>query len=160
MKDTYTVEDTYFLRLAIQQAKEAREHGNHPFGAVLVSEAGEVLLSAQNTVNTERDATGHAETNLMRKASRAYSRDFLRTCIMYTSTEPCAMCSGATYWAGVGKVVYGLSESELYKLTGDNPENLTMHLPCREVLARGQQETEVVGPLLEDEAKEVHQGFW
>ena len=153
-------DDAYFLRLAIQQAKEARERGNHPFGAILVNESGEVLLSAQNTVNTAHDATGHAETNLMRKASQVYPREFLRRCTMYTSTEPCAMCSGATYWAGVGKVVYGLSEADLYQLTGAHPENLTMHLPCREVLARGQQPADVVGPLLEDEARDVHHGFW
>ncbi len=154
------MDNLHFLRLTFQQARDARAKGNHPFGAILVSEQGEVLLTAQNTVNTEHDATGHAETNLMRRASQAYSREFLRTCTMYTSTEPCAMCSGATYWAGVGRVVYGLSEAELYKLTGDNPDNLTMRLPCREVFARGQQEIEVVGPLLEDEAFDVHKGFW
>jgi len=154
------MDDKHFLRLAIQQAKEAREKSNHPFGAILVDETGNVLLSAQNTVNTEHDATGHAETNLMRKASKKYSREFLRSCTMYTSTEPCAMCSGATYWAGVGRVVYGLSEAALYQITGDNPENLTMRLPCREVFAKGQGEVRVIGPLLEDEAMEVHQGFW
>ena len=154
------MDDKHFLRLAIQQAKEAREKGNHPFGAILVDETGNVLLSAQNTVNTEHDATGHAETNLMRKASKKHSREFLRSCTMYTSTEPCAMCSGATYWAGVGRVVYGLSEAALYQMTGDNPENLTLQLPCREVFAKGQQEVTVIGPLLEDEAMKVHQGFW
>ena len=154
------MDDRYYLRLAIQQAKEARANGNHPFGAVLVDENGNVLLYAQNSVNTERDATGHAETNLMRQASKRYSREFLRSCTMYTSTEPCIMCSGATYWAGVGRVVYGLSETALYQMTGDNPENLTMQFPCREVFARGQQEVVVIGPLLEDEAIEVHTGFW
>lgn len=152
--------DTYFLHLAIQQAQEARANGNHPFGAILVDADGNVLLTAQNTVNTEHDATGHAETNLMRNASKQYSRDVLRTCTMYASTEPCAMCSGATYWAGVGRVVYGLSEADLYQMTGDNPENLTMHLPCREVFARGQQVVVVEGPLLENEARAVHVGFW
>jgi tRNA(Arg) A34 adenosine deaminase TadA len=154
------MDDRYYLRLAIQQAKEARKKGNHPFGAVLVDNNGNVLLYAQNSVNTERDVTGHAETNLMRQASKGYSREFLRSCTMYTSTEPCAMCSGATYWAGVGRVVYGLSEAVLYQMTGENPENLTMRLPCREVFARGQQEVVVIGPLLEDEAIEVHTGFW
>ena len=149
-----------FLRLAIQQAREARENGNHPFGAILVASDGKVLLSSQNSVNTEQDCTGHAETNLMRLASKEFDRDFLRSCTMYTSTEPCAMCSGATYWAGVGRVVFGLSEEALYRMTGDNPENLTMKLPCREVFAKGQQETLVIGPLLEDEAAEVHKGFW
>ncbi|MCP4400314.1 MAG: nucleoside deaminase [bacterium] len=154
------MEHEHFLRLAIQQAREARKNGNHPFGAILVDPEGQVLLSAQNSVTNDRDCTGHAETNLMRLASKQYDREFLRRCTMYTSTEPCAMCSGATYWAGVGRVVYGLSEEALYQMTGDNPENLTMRLPCREVLAAGQQETVVIGPLLEDEAEEVHKGFW
>ncbi len=154
------MEHEHFLRLAIQQAREARKNGNHPFGAILVDPEGQVLLSAQNSVTNDQDCTGHAETNLMRLASKQYDREFLRRCTMYTSTEPCAMCSGATYWAGVGRVVYGLSEEALYQMTGDNPENLTMRLPCREVLAAGQQETVVIGPLLEDEAEEVHKGFW
>ncbi|GAK54765.1 hypothetical protein U27_01595 [Candidatus Vecturithrix granuli] len=152
--------DQHFLRIAIQYAQEARIEGNHPFGAILVDAQGNILLSAKNRVNTEHDATGHAETNLMRLASKTYDREFLRTCTMYTSTEPCAMCSGAIYWTGVGRVVYALSEEELYKMTGDNPENLTMRLPCREVFARGQQEVTVVGPLLEAEARKVHEGFW
>ena len=154
------MKDQQYLRIAIKQAQEARSEGNHPFGAILVDAQGNILLSAKNSVNTEHDATGHAETNLMRLASKTYDRAFLRTCTLYTSTEPCAMCSGAIYWTGVGRVVYGLSEEELYHMTGDNPENLTMRLPCREVFARGQQEVTVVGPLLEEEARKVHEGFW
>ena len=154
------MDNTHYLRQAIQQAREAREKGNHPFGAILVDSKGNILLTAQNTVNTEQDATGHAETNLMRQASKTYSREFLRTCTIYTSTEPCVMCSGAIYWTGVGRVVYGLSEAGLYQLTGDNPENKTMRLPCRDVFANGQEEIVVLGPLLEDEATAVHNGFW
>ncbi len=154
------MDDTALLRLAIHAAGEARKQGNHPFGAILVDQQGNVLITAQNSVTTEHDATGHAETNLMRMASKKYSREFLRTCAMYTSTEPCAMCAGATYWAGVGRVVYGLSESELYAMTGDNPENPTMRLPCREVFAKGQEDVLVEGPLLEEEARIVHEGFW
>lgn len=154
------MDDKHFLRLALQKAQEAREDGNHPFGAVLVDDKGNILLSAKNTVNTERDATGHAETNLMRKASKEYPREFLRNCTIYTSTEPCVMCAGAIYWTGVGRVVYGLSETALYKLTGHNPDNQTMRLPCREVFARGQEKITVIGPLLEDEAAKVHEGFW
>ncbi|MFD7102034.1 nucleoside deaminase [Streptomyces celluloflavus] len=66
----------------------------------------EILLEAENTVTTGRDATGHAETNLVRLATATYDAGFLRTCSLYTSTEPCAMCSGAIYWGGIGRVVY------------------------------------------------------
>ena len=148
------------LRRAIEIAHNARAHGNHPFGSLLVDENNNVLLEAENTVNTERDCTGHAETNLMRKASQQFPPEKLAQCTLYTSTEPCAMCAGAIYWGKVRRVVFTLSEVGLLTLTGDNPENETMHLPCREVFAHGQRPTEVIGPLIEEEAKVVHAGFW
>jgi tRNA(Arg) A34 adenosine deaminase TadA len=149
-----------YLRRAIELAKKARENGNHPFGALLVSHTGEVLLEAENTVVTERDVTGHAETNLVRNASKRFAKEVLETVTLYTSTEPCAMCSGAIYWSGISKVVFALSEKGLLELTGSNEENPTMHLPCREVFKSGQRPIEVIGPLLESEARSVHEGFW
>ena len=150
------------LRSAIAVARRARDKGNHPFGALLVDEHGVVLLDAENTVNTEHDCTGHAETNLVRLASRRFDRAVLERCTLYTSTEPCAMCSGAIHWSGIGRVVYALGEEGLYALTSDgtNPDNETMALPCREVFARCVRPVEVVGPLIEDEARVVHEGFW
>jgi tRNA(Arg) A34 adenosine deaminase TadA len=150
----------HYLRLAIDVARRAREHGNHPFGAVLVDKDGVLLLEAENTVNTERDCTGHAETNLMRLSSKRFNPDFLAECTLYTSTEPCAMCSGAIYWGGVGRVVFALSEKVFGTITGHDPQNPTFSLPCREVFARGQRRVEVVGPIIENEATGVHEGFW
>jgi tRNA(Arg) A34 adenosine deaminase TadA len=149
-----------FLQRAIEVAQISRQNGNHPFGALLVSQRGEILLEAQNSVVTERDVTGHAETNLVREASKKFSPAVLAAATLYTSTEPCAMCSGAIYWSGISRVVFALSEEGLLQLTGSNEENPTMHLPCREVLSRGQRPIEVIGPMLEDEAKRVHEGFW
>jgi tRNA(Arg) A34 adenosine deaminase TadA len=120
----------------------------------------EVLLEAENTVTTERDATGHAERNLMSRASRRFDRQLLAQCTMYTSTEPCAMCAGSVYWVGVRRVVYGLSEKDLPALTGSHEDNPTFDLPCRTVFAGGQRPTEVIGPLLTEEARAVHEGFW
>ncbi len=155
-----TLDHETYLRRAIELAQRAREHGNHPFGALLVSQTGEVLLGAENTVVTESDVTGHAETNLVREASKRFSSDVLKAATLYTSTEPCAMCSGAVYWSGISRVVYALSEEGLLELTGNNDENPTMHLPCREVFKSGQRPIEVIGPMLEAEAKRVHEGFW
>jgi tRNA(Arg) A34 adenosine deaminase TadA len=152
-------EDEKFLLMAIDLASHARRGGNHPFGAVLVI-GGEAVLTAGNTVVTEQDATGHAETNLVRLASRTYSRDELARATLYTSTEPCAMCAGAVYWSGIGRVAYALGEDELLALTGANEENPTMALPCREVLAAGQRRVEVLGPCLREQAAAVHDGFW
>ena len=148
------------LRLTFDIAREAREAGNHPFGAILVGPDGSVLLRAGNDHGQAGDRTGHAERVLMTEASVTWPAPFLETCTMYTSAEPCAMCAGAAYWAGVGRVVYGLTEHDLKQLIGPHPENLTMDLPCRVVLGAGQRPIEVIGPLLEEEARAVHAGFW
>lgn len=154
--------DIQHLRAAIAIAKRAREHGNHPFGALLVDENNQVILEAENTVNTERDCTGHAETNLVRKASQQFDRATLEKCTLYTSTEPCAMCAGAIHWSGISRVVFALSEDGLYAMTNDGShlDNETMSLPCREVFARCIRKVDVTGPLIEDEARKVHEGFW
>ena len=152
--------DLQHLRTAIEIARQAREHGNHPFGALLVDKENNVLLQAENTVVTERDCTGHAETNLMRLASRRYSIEELESCTLYTSTEPCAMCAGAIHWGNVRRVVYALSEVDLYDVIGPSPEHLL--LPCREVFVHSQRVVKVDGPAteLDKEARAVHAGFW
>ena len=96
----------------------------------------------------------------MTRASRAHPPAVLARCTMYTSAEPCAMCAGAAYWVGLGRVVYGLSERSLKDLTGNHPENPTLDLPCRIVFDAGQRKVEVLGPLLEDEAAALHEGIW
>ncbi len=152
-------EERELLRVSFDVARRARLQGNHPFGALLVDSKGRILLEAQNTVVSDRDCTGHAETNLMREASRTYPPEFLAQCTVFTSTEPCPMCSGAIFWGNVGRVVYGLSQQGLYELVGVDAEG-ALELSCREVLDRGRKAIEVVGPVLEEEAIQVHQGFW
>jgi tRNA(Arg) A34 adenosine deaminase TadA len=153
-------DDETFLRRCFDVARRARARGAHPFGAILVSPSGDVLLEAENGYLPERDMTAHAERLLATSASRAHRPEFLAGCTLYTSAEPCAMCAGAAYWAGIGRVVYGLSERRLKAMTGAHDENPTLDLPCREVFARGQRHVEVVGPLLEDEAAALHDGAW
>ena len=107
-----------------------------------------------------RDGTAHAERLLATQACMTLDADTLKNATIYSSAEPCAMCAGAIYWAGIGRLVYGFSEHRMRTLTGNHPENPTLDLPCRDVFERGQRPTEVVGPLLEDEAEALHAGFW
>ncbi len=151
--------DEAWLRAALELARRARARGNHPFGALLVGAGGATLLEAENTVVLERDPTGHAELNLVRRAG-SLAPEVLAAATLYSSTEPCAMCAGAIYWAGIGRVVYGLSEAGLLALTGAHEGNPTMRLGCRVVLGAGQRVVQVEGPALEDEARAVHDGFW
>jgi tRNA(Arg) A34 adenosine deaminase TadA len=158
--DNHQVSDETLLLAAVEIARAARAAGNHPFGALLADDTGRILLTAQNTVVTDSDATGHAETNLVRLASATFGRAELGSLALFASTEPCAMCAGAIYWSGIGRVVYALSEDELGLMTGDDPENPTLNLPCRQVFAAGQRSTLVEGPFDLPAAREVHDGFW
>ncbi|MBK5960473.1 tRNA-specific adenosine deaminase [Rhodoplanes elegans] len=149
------------LRRAFEVARGSREGGDHPFGAILVGPDGTVLMEQGNGYTAEgRDMTAHAERLLASRASRTHPQAFLATCTLYTSAEPCAMCAGAIYWAGIGRVVYGQSERHLKAQTGDHPENPTLDLPCRTVFGAGQRPVAVIGPLLEDEAAALQLGFW
>ncbi len=152
--------DEHFLRRSFDVARRALANGSHPFGAILVDQHRQVLIETENGYMPAQDATAHAERLLATQACTTLDPDVLRGATLYSSAEPCAMCAGAIYWAGIGRLVYGLSEHRLRTLTGNHPENPTLDLPCREVFASGQRATEVLGPLLEDEAAALHAGVW
>jgi tRNA(Arg) A34 adenosine deaminase TadA len=150
-----------FLRRAIDLAREARAAGRHPFGSLIVNAAGNIVVeSRNNAVRPAGDPTQHAELLACAAAAKLLTEAELRTSTLYTSTEPCAMCAGAIYWTGIGRVVYALAEKGLLRYTGSHNENPTLDLPCREVFSRGQRRTAVSGPYLEEEAGVVHEGFW
>ena len=150
------------LRRCIKISQASRAKGNTPFGALLADQDGSILLEQPNVEITEKKCTGHAETQAAERASQLYSKDFLSACTLYTTAEPCAMCAGAIYWAGIGRVVYGMTEKDLLGETGSDPQNPTFDLPCREVFARGQKAIVVEGPFPElvKEIAEVHKGYW
>jgi tRNA(Arg) A34 adenosine deaminase TadA len=154
-------DDIVHLKHAIALAGQSRAQGRHPFAALVVGNDGRVLAEAfNNSLPPQGDPTQHAELRAAQLAARAAAPEVLAGATLYTSAEPCAMCAGAIYWCGIGRVVYALSEERLLRLTGDHPENPTFSLPCREVFARGQRKVEVKGPMLEDEAAVAHAGFW
>jgi tRNA(Arg) A34 adenosine deaminase TadA len=153
--------DEAMLRHAFEVAKRSRAAGDHPFGSTIADADGKLLMEQGNGYTSEGgDRTAHAERLIASRAARAYDLKFLARCTLYTSAEPCAMCAGAIYWAGIGRVVYGQSEKALKEATGAHEENPTLDLPCDIVFAAGQRPTEVVGPLLEDEAAALQADFW
>jgi len=151
--------DKKYLRQVIETAKQSRAAGRHPFGSLVVLD-GEVIAEAQSLKSGNLDATNHSEMRVLREASATRTPPVLARATLYTSTEPCAMCAGAAYWAGIGRVVFGFSEASLRAMTGAHPWNPTLALPCRELFSRGSRRIEVIGPYLEDEAAVPHRGFW
>lgn len=150
--------DVTYLERAVELAREARDRGDHPFGALLVTTDG-LVLEARNSVVTGADVTGHAETNLIRLAG-SLDAGTRADSVLYTSTEPCAMCAGAIYWSGVGRVVFALAESDLAAMVDEEDGVPPLRLPCREVFARGGRPVIVDGPADLPAATAVHEGFW
>lgn len=146
------------LRRANTVALRAMAMGRHPFGALLVGPNDETVLAEQGNIDT----VNHAESTLARIAADNWPGEYLARCTLVTTFEPCAMCTGTIYWANIGRVVYGASEEALLALTGDHEENPTLSLPCREVIARGQKNIEVTGPVpaLENDLLAPHRSFW
>jgi tRNA(Arg) A34 adenosine deaminase TadA len=153
--------DERLLRDSFAAAKKARDGGDHPFGAVLADKHGKLIRSQGNGYSAEGgDRTAHAEKLLASWAAKNMSLEELQECTLYSSAEPCAMCSGAIYWAGIGRLVFGQTERDLKAQTGAHEENPTLDLPCHIVFDAGQRPTEIVGPLLADEAAQLQADFW
>lgn len=150
-------EHDILIRKAIEVAKSAMDHGNHPFGALLVNKAGDILLTAENTVCTGKNPSQHAEMNLVNAAWASLSADDIKSSILYTSCEPCPMCTGAIFWSGIRTVVFSLSANRLGEIANDS-----FCGPCTVLFDRAGPEacTEVIGPILEKEGEADHLGFW
>lgn len=149
-----------FLTRSFELAAEARAAGDHPFGALFEVD-GRVLAEARNRIYSDHDMTAHAETALVLKMEREQLLDQAGDGTLYASCEPCPMCVGAMFWAGVRRVVYGLSTTRLMELAtapGDTPVGFT--ITAAEIGGAASPPMSFDGPHREDEAAIPHVGFW
>ena len=146
--------DREYVDRAIELAEESVEMGNTPFGAAIVVD-GEIVGEGHNETVTHDDVAAHPEMTLARWAARELDADERDRCTMYASTEPCPMCATAIHYAGLDRVVFGVSGETLNELTGD-----VVEIPCEEVIRRAGGETTVEGPIAEDAAMAVHESFY
>ena len=148
------------LTRAFALAREARLAGDHPFGALLVLD-GVIVAEARNTVTSDADLTAHAELMLVRELERDARLAELVQGTVVASCEPCPMCLGALFWAGARHVVFGLSARRLNEISsrpGDPVVGFT--ITAAQLGAAAEPAMRVEGPFREDEAAEVHAGFW
>ena len=112
------MQDEFFMRKAIELSRLAVEHGNEPFGAVLVKD-NEMVFTNENQIYTRHDPTFHGEAGLIREFCAQTGITDLQEYTMYSSCEPCFMCSGAMVWVKLGRLVYAASNMELEKILGN-----------------------------------------
>jgi tRNA(Arg) A34 adenosine deaminase TadA len=105
--------DERHLRRAIELAASSRAAGDAPFGSLLVGGDGTILAEERNTVLSDDDITAHPELKLARWAARNLPVSEAATVTMYTSCEPCSMCTGAIDRARLGRVVFALATQQL-----------------------------------------------
>ncbi|WP_440072183.1 nucleoside deaminase [Streptosporangium sp. OZ121] len=139
-----TNNDENHLRRAIELAAKARATGDAPFGSLLVGPDGTVLAEEHNTVLSDGDISAHPELKLARWAARELAPGDAAATTMYTSCQPCPMCTGAIERSGLGRVVFALSNEQL---AGLKPAGGWPHVP---------QE----GPALFDEARVPVEGYY
>jgi len=151
-------DDAARLREAFRLAEQSVAHGDYGFGALLVGADGQVLLGTEQTVVRTGDWLGHAELVLLHEAAARWTRAELAGATIYSSTEPCPMCTGAIGWS-LNRLVFGLSQAEMYRrftVAGSSPR-FVEPWSCRRLLEQVAPPMEVVGPLLEDEAAVAHE---
>lgn len=145
---THDLSDEHYMRLAIAEAMRGREEGEHPFGAVIVDGAGQVIVSVHDTVERDGDKTSHAETMLVKQACRLRGPD-LSDCTIYTTTEPCPMCFTTAWLAQVSRIVYGSTMAEVRLVSGGVVEELAV--PAADMNSRGGHRVKLVSGVLRDE---------
>ena len=112
------MQDEVFMKKAIEMSRLAVEHGNEPFGAVLVKD-NEIVFTNENQIYTKHDPTFHGEAGLIREFCEKTGITDLREYMMYSSCEPCFMCSGAMVWVKLGRLVCGASNIDLENILGN-----------------------------------------
>ena len=112
------MQDEIFMKKAIELSKLAVEHGNEPFGAVLVKD-DQIIFTNENQIYTRHDPTFHGEAGLIREFCAQTAITDLHECTLYSSCEPCFMCSGAMVWVKLGRLVYGASNIDLENILGN-----------------------------------------
>jgi len=152
--------DKFFLRESIKTAATSRNKGNLPFGCILVDADGNIIKQGENSIVTDKNAIAHCEINLVNNISGIYTKEFLQTCTVYASTEPCPMCAAAIFWSGIGRLVFALGKEKFHEIVGTiNPAYL-LELSAEEVLSKGGRKVKVEGPLLEEEAIDFYKTIY
>lgn len=104
-------DDNHFMRLALQEARQAADSGEIPVGAIVVCE-NQIIARGHNQTERLHDVTAHAEIIALTAAANYLDSKYLTDCTLYVTLEPCVMCAGALAWAQLGRLVYGAGDEK------------------------------------------------
>lgn len=154
MENTDRLNDEAFMKKAIELSRLAVAHGNEPFGAVLVKD-GEIVFTNENQIYTKHDPTFHGEAGLIREFCAQTSITDLHEYTLYSSCEPCFMCSGAMVWVKFGRLVYGAGNMDLENILGNEGCNCS-----KIVFDHSFGKPQVTAGILREESLEVLKAYF
>ncbi|MBD1839845.1 nucleoside deaminase [Coleofasciculus sp. FACHB-64] len=134
-----------FMKIALEEAKL----GDAPYGAVIVKD-NQVIIKAHNTVETDNDPTAHAELNAIRCLTKEIKNPSLEGYTLYTTCEPCPMCTTACIWAGISEIIFGASIQDL--IEAGVPQ---LDLSSEEIIKKGSKRIKVTKGILKEEALQL-----
>ena len=141
------MQDENYMKIALQEAQKAYDHGEVPVGAIIVLEQ-QIISRAYNQVELLKDSTAHAEILALTTAFNGLGSKYLPEACLYVTVEPCLMCSGALYWSKIGRIVFGAyDEKNGYRRVAGN--NNPFH-----------PKTQITGGVLADEAATLMKSFF
>jgi tRNA(adenine34) deaminase len=138
------------MRMALAEAQTSRATGNKGYGAVVVL-GSRVLSAAHDTVVTGGDPSLHAEMNAIRSAVRVAGDSNLCGAVLFSTCEPCPMCSALAVWANVTTIVFGASIEQTVRLGKSR-----IQVGAAEIVERSPGWTEVIGGVLAEECLDVY----
>ncbi|WP_074409500.1 nucleoside deaminase [Aquimarina megaterium] len=138
------LDDSYFMKKALQEAELAYEKNEVPVGAVIVIE-DRIIARAHNLTELLNDVTAHAEMQAITAAANFLGGKYLKECTLYVTLEPCQMCAGALYWSQIKKIVYGAVDERR---------------GCAAMGTKLHPKTEIIGGVLEEECRELMTRFF
>ncbi|AIQ54110.1 nucleoside deaminase [Paenibacillus sp. FSL R7-0331] len=147
-------QDELFMKEAIRLSRLAVEHGNEPFGAVLVKDS-EIVYSNENQIYSAADPTFHAEAGLLRNFCAETHITDLQEYTLYSSCEPCFMCSGAMVWTRLGRLVYAASDIDLCELLDEQGSNAS-----KIVFDNSYHKPQVTGGILREESLKILSNYF
>ena len=137
-------DDTYFMKMALQEAEEAYNKGEVPIGAVIVAN-NQIIARGHNLTETLNDVTAHAEMQTITAAANYLGGKYLIDCTLYVTIEPCQMCAGALFWSQISKIVYGARDEQR---------------GCINMDTKLHPKTKMNGGVLEEEASQLLKRFF
>jgi tRNA(Arg) A34 adenosine deaminase TadA len=140
------------MRLCFEEAKRGLKKGEFPFASCVVKDGKTISLVHNKQRSTHSlDVTEHAEVQAIREACRKLKTTQLSECVLYTDCEPCVMCYGTAYWAGISRIVYGGRVEDVANYEADNP----LIISIEKLNELGKSKIEIVGDFLRDESLEI-----